>query len=85
MAIGLQRGAGSALPPVGRAGLRWLAWLLALAWWELLTLLANDRYPTLSDLADPTLAHPTCRAAATALWLAAGDWLLRRPSGRRSA
>jgi hypothetical protein len=41
--------------------------------------LTDDRLPTLSDLADPALAHPPLRAAATVGWLAVGAWLLSRP------
>jgi hypothetical protein len=61
---------GSALP--------WLVWALAAATWEVVTLV-DDRLPTLSDLADPALAHPPLRAAATVGWLAVGAWLLARP------
>lgn len=76
--VGLARRAGAAAPPVGRRGTPWLVWLAAAAAWELVTL-ADDDLPTLSDLADPVLAHPVARAAATVGWLAAGAWLVARP------
>jgi hypothetical protein len=76
--VGLARRAGEAALPVGRRGLPWLGWLAAGVAWELLALLDDD-VPTLSDLADPVLAHPPVRAAATLAWLIAGAWLLARP------
>jgi hypothetical protein len=78
---GLRRRAGQAARPVGRAGLPWLAWLVAVAAWEAFAL-AGDRVPTVSDLLDPALAQPAVRAAATLCWLAAGVWLVRRPVER---
>lgn len=80
--VGLAGRAGEAAPPVGRRGLPWLVWLAAAVSWELV-MLADDDLPTLSDLADPLLAHPAARGAATFCWLAAGAWLLARP--RRSS
>ncbi len=80
--VGLTRRAGAAAPPVGRRGTPWLGWLGACAAWELGTL-AHDDLPTLSDLADPVLAHPVARAVATVGWLAAGAWLVARPRPRR--
>lgn len=80
-AVGLARRAGDAAPPVGRRGLPWLVWLAAAAAWEGVTL-ADDDLPTLSDLADPVLAHPPLRAAATVGWLLAGAWLVSRPHRR---
>jgi hypothetical protein len=56
----------------------------AVVGWELITL-ADDDMPTVSDLADPALAHPALRGAATLCWLAAGAWLLTRPRHRRPA
>lgn len=75
---GLGRRAGAAAPPVGRRELPWLALLAAAVLWELVTL-AHDGLPTASDLADPLLAPPLLRAAATVSWLAAGAWLIARP------
>ncbi len=79
--LGLARRSGEAAPPVGRRGLPWLGWLAAAVSWELVTL-AGDDLPTVSDLADPLLAHPVPRGAATVCWLAAGAWLLARPRSR---
>jgi hypothetical protein len=76
--VGLARRAGEAALPVGRRGLPWQGWLAAGVAWELLALLDDD-VPTVSDLADPVLAHPPVRAAATLAWLIAGAWLLARP------
>ena len=79
---GLGRRAGAAAPPVGRRGLPWLGWLAGGLAAEVAALLDDD-LPALSDLADPLLAHPAARAAATLAWLAAGAWLLARPGSRR--
>ncbi len=79
----LQR-SGEAARPVGLRGLPWLVWTAAAVAWELITL-ADDDLPTVSDLADPLLAHPALRGAATLCWLAAGVWLLARPSSRAPA
>jgi hypothetical protein len=79
--VGLAGRAGEAAPSIGRRGLPWLGWLAAAGAWEAFTLLDDD-LPTLSDLADPVLAHPPIRAAATAGWLVAGAWLLARPRHR---
>lgn len=76
--VGLARRAGEAARPIGRRGLPWLAWLAVAVAWELLALLVDD-LPTVSDLADPMLAHPAVRAAATLTWLIAGSWLVTRP------
>jgi hypothetical protein len=76
--LGLARRAGEAAPGVDGPALPWLVWALAAATWEVVTLV-DDRLPTLSDLADPALAHPPLRAAATVGWLAVGVWLLARP------
>ncbi|MGY1780686.1 hypothetical protein [Geodermatophilus sp. SYSU D01036] len=78
-AAGLAARAGAAAPQVGRRALPWLAWLAAALAWEAAALLDGD-LPALSDLADPLLAHPAARAAATLGWLAAGAWLLTRPA-----
>ena len=79
--VGLARRCGESAPPVGRRGLPWLVWATAAVSWELLALVDDD-LPTVSDLADPALAHPVLRGAATLCWLAAGAWLLARPSSR---
>ena len=76
--VGLVRRAGEAARPVGRRGFPWLVWLAAAVSWELL-MLTGDGPHTLSDLADPLLALPVPRGAATVSWLAAGAWLLSRP------
>jgi hypothetical protein len=82
--LGLVRRSGEAARPVGSRGLPWLVWTAAAVSWELLAL-ADDDLPTVSDLADPVLARPVLRGAATLCWLAAGMWLLARPSSRRAA
>ena len=82
--LGLVRRSGEAAPPVGRRGLPWLVWGTAAVSWEL-WMLADDDLPSVSDLADPALAHPVLRGAATLCWLAAGAWLLARPSHRPPA
>lgn len=79
LSVALIRRAGEAAEPVGRRGLPWVAWLAAALAWELLAL-ADDARRTLSDVMDPVLAHPVPRGAATAVWLAAGAWLLARPA-----
>jgi hypothetical protein len=80
-AVALTRRAGEDAAPVGRRGLPWLVWLAAALAWEAAAL-ADDDLPTVSDLADPVLAQPAVRAAATVVWLAVGLWLASRP-GRR--
>lgn len=77
----LVRQSGGTAPPVGRRGLPWLALAAAAVSWELVTL-AHDELPTASDLADPLLAEPLLRGAATLCWLAVGAWLLDRPRSR---
>ena len=77
----LVRQSGETAPPVGRRGLPWLALATAAVSWELVTL-ADDELPTASDLADPFLAEPLLRGAATVCWLAVGAWLLDRPRRR---
>ena len=79
--LGLVRRAGGTAPPVGRRGLPWLVVAAAAVSWELVTL-ADDDLPTASDLADPFLADPLLRGAATVCWLAVGAWLLDRPRRR---
>jgi hypothetical protein len=80
VALGLGRRAGEGALPIGRGGLPWAAGLVVLLALEAVAL-ADDDLPTLSDLADPVLAHPAPRAAATLCWLAGGAWLLARPRG----
>ncbi|MGK5171551.1 hypothetical protein [Geodermatophilus sp. CPCC 205761] len=80
-AVALAARSGATAPPVGRAGRPWLLWIALVLAWEV-TVLALPGVPSLSDLLDPVLAQPLVRAAATAGWLAAGGWLLARPSGR---
>ena len=77
----LVRQSGQTAPPVGRRGLPWLALATAAVSWELVTL-ADDELPAASDLADPFLAEPLLRGAATVCWLAVGAWLLDRPRRR---
>ena len=85
VATGVRRGAGRGAEPVRRAGLPWLAWLGAVAAWELMTFLRRDLGATASDLMDPVLAHPGARAAATIAWFAGGYWLITRPGSRPEA
>ena len=80
--LGLARRAGSGAAAVRRPGVPPL--LGAVAVWDVVALV-SDRLPTLSDLADPVLAIPALRAAATVVWLAAGVWLVTRPTGREAA
>jgi hypothetical protein len=79
--VALAGRAGEAAPPVDRRGLPWLGWLAAVLAWEVVALLDDD-LPTLSDLADPVLAHPPVRGAATVGWLVVGAWLIARPRRR---
>jgi hypothetical protein len=78
-AVGLAARAGEGAPAVGRRGLPWAVWLVAAVVWEVITLMDDD-LPTVSDRADPLLAHPLARGAATLVWLAAGAWLVTRPA-----
>jgi hypothetical protein len=80
-ALGVARRSGEAARPVGRRALPWAGWLAAVLGWELVALSDVD-LPTVSDLADPLLAHPAARGVATLGWLAAGGWLLARPRHR---
>ncbi len=79
--VAFVRRSGEIAPPVGPRGLPWLALALAAVSWELVTL-ADDGLPTASELADPFLAQPLVRGAATLGWLAVGAWLLDRPLRR---
>jgi hypothetical protein len=76
--LGLARRSGEAAPLVGRRAWPWLGGLAAALAYELVALGA-DGLPTVSDLADPVLARPALRAAATLAWLAGGAWLVTRP------
>ena len=80
-AVGLARRAGEGAAPVGRRGLPWLLSLAAGLAWEVVTLV-DDGLPTVSDFADPLLASPAARGAATAGWLVLGAWLVTRPRRR---
>ncbi len=82
--VGLARRAGAGAPPVGRRGLPWLGLLVAGLAAEAVALLDDD-LPTLSDVADPLLAHPVARAAATVAWLTSGAWLVTRPGAGAGA
>lgn len=79
MSVGLWRRSGSAAQFVGPGGFLWLGWVTAVSAWELAMFLDDTRFPTLSDLMDPVLAHPVVRGTATVAWFAAGVWLVRRP------
>ena len=80
-AVGLARRAGEGAAPIGRRGLPWLLYLAAGLAWEVVTLV-DDGLPTVSDLADPLLASPAARGAATGGWLVLGAWLVTRPRRR---
>jgi hypothetical protein len=66
-----------------RAAVGWWAWAaiagVALAI-ELTTLAlgASHAHPTVSDLTNPWLSHTPGRAAAFALWLGLGWWIVKR-------
>ena len=81
---GMVRQAGAGSPAVGRPPIAWWVLLGAGAASEGVALVRAD-LPTLSDLADPLLAVPAARGAATVLWLALGAWLAARPTGRAAA
>jgi hypothetical protein len=77
--VGLIRRTGAGSPSEGRlpsAPLLFLGAVLAVV--EVVALLDDD-VPTVSDLADPALAVPAIRAAATLVWCAVGAWLVARP------
>ena len=84
-AVGLARRSGSGLGATGRDGLPWLLWLALVALWELFAFVGHDRLPTLSDLADPVLAHSFPRGISTLIWLAGGFWLITRPASESQA
>jgi Family of unknown function (DUF6186) len=77
--VGLIWRTGAGSPSEGRlpsAPLLFLGAVLAVV--EVVALL-DDGLPTVSDLADPALAVPAVRAAATLVWCAVGAWLVARP------
>jgi hypothetical protein len=76
--VGLIRRTGAGSPSEGRLPSAWLILGAVLAVVEGVALLDDD-VPTVSDLADPALAVPVIRAAATLLWSAVGAWLVARP------
>ena len=82
--IGLLRRTGAGSPSGGRLPNAWLLPGAVLAVFEVVALL-HDGVPTVSDLADPALAVPGIRAAATLLWCAVGAWLVARPSAAVAA
>jgi hypothetical protein len=77
--VGLSRRTGAGSPIDGGLPRTWLLLGAVLAVVEVVALLDDD-VPTVSDLADPPLAVPAIRAAATLLWCAFGAWLVTRPS-----
>jgi hypothetical protein len=79
--MALLRRSGSGSTTVGRRGLPWWGWATAACAWELGALMDDD-LPTVSDLADPLLAHPVLRGVATVCWLGVGAWLLTPPRDR---
>lgn len=83
-ASGMVRRAGAGSQAVGRPRVAWLLLAGTVTAYEAVALLRGD-VPSLSDLADPLLAVPAVRGAATVLWLAAGAWLAARPTGRAAA
>jgi hypothetical protein len=76
--VGLIRRTGAGSPSEGRLPNAWLSLGAVLAVVEVVALL-DDGVPTVSDLADPALAVPVIRAAATLVWCAVGAWLVARP------
>ena len=77
---GVLRRTGAGSPSGGRLPSAWLPLGAAIAVVEVIALLHDD-VPTVSDLADPALAVPVVRAAATLVWCAVGTWLVARPPG----
>jgi len=76
--VGLIRQTGAGSPSEGRLPSAWLLLGALLAVFEVVALL-HDGVPTLSDVADPALAVPVIRAAATLVWCVVGAWLVARP------
>jgi hypothetical protein len=65
-----------------QGGLVWLAWLLAVAGWELIALFSSPRddHPTLSSIADRIMSTHPGRTTIFVVWLALGAALAPRPS-----
>lgn len=76
--VGVLRRTVAGSPSVGRPPIAWLLLGAVLAVFELVALFHHG-VPTVSDLADPALAVPVVRAAATVLWCALGAWMVVRP------
>lgn len=76
--VGLIRRAGADSPSRGRLPRAWLLLAAGLGVFEVVALV-HDGIPTVSDIADPALAVPGIRAAATVLWCAVGTWMAVRP------
>ncbi len=76
--LALVRRAGADIPPRTGNALPWVPVLVAVVAWEVVAL-TSGVLPTFSDLADPVLADPVARGAATLCWLAGGACLVRRP------
>jgi hypothetical protein len=76
--LALARRSGAGAAPVAGHARAWTAVLLVVLAWELVAL-TSGVLPTVSDLADPLLADPVVRGAATLCWLAGGAWLATRP------
>jgi hypothetical protein len=81
--VGLIRRTGAGSTGGGRLPSAWLLGAV-LAVFEVVALL-DDGVPTVSDLADPALAVPAVRGAATLLWCAVGVWLAVRPPAAAAA
>jgi hypothetical protein len=82
--VGLIRRTGAGAPSDGRLPGGWLLLGAVLAVFEVVALVDDD-VPTISDLADPALAVPAVRAAATLVWCAVGAWLAARPPAAAAA
>jgi Family of unknown function (DUF6186) len=76
--VALIRRTGAGSPSRGRPSSVWLLLGAVLAVVGVVALF-GDSVPTVSDLADPVLAVPVIRAAATLVWCAVGAWLVARP------
>ena len=76
--VGLIRRTGAGSPSGGSLPSAWPLLGAVLVVVEAVAL-PDDDIPTVSDLADPALAVPVIRAAATLLWCVVGAWLVARP------